>query len=203
MKKVALALLVVASVFMASLAWGSTPFNQSKPATRDQVFRNIVSAAQGNFFVQRGASRTPFFPKGFPQWGDQGRTVEQILGRPREKRTVNGIEFFIYDEGVRSFGVGFSSGKMTVLCFDSMMDNMTYYANLVGWQKVNPVEKSPFDHGDKDELDLRKVSFYGAGRSRKYTAYAWFMEGFDESNILTSHLRAVGLPEAAQAFGVM
>lgn len=139
---------------------------------------------------------------GFPQWGSGQNEIRNILGGPTSKIEMWGIPVYIYDRGIRSFGIGFIGDKMAFICFDAQLSNMDYYANLVGWAKVNPSKASLLDPKEEDELDLRSVFFFNKGRSFKYKIYSWQAKS-TAAKYFPDYIRVVGTKEIAHSAGVL
>jgi len=167
-------IIIAWSLITPHSSYASSPFNASEKATRSQVMDNVVSAAYGNYFWTGRGNRTPFLPKGFPQWNMSKSEVIDILGKNYE-------EYELYDTVALhyyKFDVLFNRGKMIGFRFGRQLHGIAegnfMRIEISEWRRFYPPEKSNYEIKDTDKHRSHKNSFATYRRSNpRYKVIAW------------------------------
>lgn len=162
-----------------SVSFAATPFNPSRPATREQVFDNFVGATYGQYYWTTGGDEIPFYPKGFPSWNMSMENVKSILGEPNYRSTAYGLETFEYGK----FAIIFKNNKLigvkNAYVAHLMLDRFAGSSSFM-WKTDADINLNPYEKNDKSPVNMITSSKIfstrfatSSSRYPKYSVVAW------------------------------
>jgi hypothetical protein len=186
-----------------SVSSAATPFNPSRPPTREQVLDHFLGATYGQYYWNAGSEEIPFYPKGFPNWKMSIYDVKSILGEPNYIGKTYGIETLEYGRFAimtkdNKF-VGVKSGIMSHLVLDRYAGNGSFM-----WKSDAAINLNPYEKNDNSPLNLISSSKIfstrfatSSSRSSKYAVIAWQNKEGENAGSY------VALKEIAQDLGIV